>query len=310
MSNLHQTLEDYLAMRRSLGFKLRMAGHYLSDFVSFLEARQTRFITIALALTWAQLPSAADPSWWAQRLSYVRGFARYCRAFDPRVEIPPTALLPFQRKRAKPYFFTDEEIQHLLNAALAQPAAYGLQGWTYYCLLGLLTVTGLRIGEAIGLAVRDIDLSEGLLTIHAAKFGKSRLVPLDKSTQQVLTEYLMHRQSFLAGRAVEPLFVNLRGSRLEICQVHRVFRRLLRQVGVCTHTTGHGPRLHDLRHRFASTTLLHWYRDGQDVERGLPVLSAYLGHVNPSDTYWYLSAIPELMGSAKARLEDYWEPSP
>jgi integrase/recombinase XerD len=307
MSALHQILQDYLAMRRGLGFKLYMAGLYLQDFVSFLETRQAKFITITLALAWAQQPRAADPSWWAQRLSYVRGFARYCSAIDPRTEIPPVALLPFHGKRANPYFYTDEEIKHLLQAALAQPAEYGLQGWTYYCLLGLLTVTGLRIGEAIKLTLSDVDLKEGILMIRATKFGKSRLVPLHSSTQDVLAEYLQHRQRFLAGRAADTLFVNLRGSRLEIGQVQRVFRRLSRQVGVRAPTARHGPRLHDLRHRFASATLLQWYRDGQDVERRLPVLSAYLGHANPSDTYWYLSAIPELLGCAKARLEGYWE---
>ena len=307
MNALQQSLQDYLALRRGLGFKLREAGQRLQDFVSFMEARRAEFITTALALAWAQQPPSAEPSWWAQRLGYVRGFARYCSAIDARTEVPPTALLPFHGKRAKPYFYTDEDVGHLLQAALAQPSEYGLQGWTYYCLLGLVAVTGLRIGEALALTVDDVDLVEGLLTIRAAKFGKSRLVPLHASTQCVLAKYMEHRQHFPAGHAANTLFVNLRGNHLDAGQVHRVFYRLSRQVGLRAQMASHGPRLHDFRHRFALLTLLQWYRDGQDVERRLPVLSAYLGHVHPSDTYWYLSATAELLGSAKARLEDYLE---
>jgi integrase len=290
-----------------LGFKLHAAGQRLQDFVSFMEARQAEFITTALALAWAQQPSSADPSWWAQRLGYVRGFGRYCSATDLRTEVPPTALLPFHGKRAKPYFYTDEDVGHLLQAALAQPSEYGLQGWAYYCLLGLIAVTGLRIGEALALTLDDVDLVEGLLTIRAAKFGKSRLVPLHTSTQGVLTEYMEQRQYFLAGHATNTLFVNSRGNHLDGGHVRRVFYRLSRQVGLRAQMASHGPRLHDFRHRFALLTLLQWYRDGQDVERRLPALSAYLGHVHPSDTYWYLSATAELLGSAKARLEDYQE---
>lgn len=307
MSTLQQQLEDYLTLRRGLGFKLYAAGLYLQDFVSFMEARRSEFITTARALTWAQQPPTAAPSWWAQRLGFVRGFARYCSAIDKRTEVPAASLLPFHGNRANPYLYTGDEIGRLLQAALTQPAEYGLQGWTYYCLLGLLAVTGLRIGEARALTLDDVDLDQGLLTIRSGKFGKSRLVPLHPSTQDVWAEYLKHRHHFLAGRKANPLFVNLRGNQLDAGQVRRVFYRLSRQVGLRAQTASHGPRLHDFRHRFALLALLQWYRDGQDVERRLPALSAYLGHVNPSDTYWYLSAAPELLGSAKARLEGYWE---
>lgn len=307
MSGLRHSLQDYLALRRGLGFKLHAAGQRLQNFVSFMEAQQAEFITTALALAWAQQPLSADPAGWAQRLGFVRGFARYCSAIDARTEVPPAALLPFHGKRARPYLYTDEDIGHLLQAALAQPAQYGLQGWTYYCLLGLVAVTGLRIGEALALSLDDVDLDEGLLTIRAAKFGKSRLVPLHVSTQGVLAEYLERRRRALAGHPTNILFVNLRGNPLDFGQVRRVFYRLSRQVGLRAHGASHGPRIHDLRHRFALLTLLQWYRDGQDVERRLPVLSAYLGHVHPADTYWYLSATADLLGIAKTRLEDYWE---
>ncbi|HZE92245.1 MAG TPA: tyrosine-type recombinase/integrase [Rhizobacter sp.] len=307
MSALQTVLQDYLSLRHGLGFKLREADIYLPNFVSFLEQRQAQFITTDLALTWAQQPRSALPSCWARRLCLVRGFARYCAGsgFDQRTEIPPPELLPFRGNRAKPYFYSDDDIERLLQAAFAQPK-YPLQGWTYYVLLGLLAVTGLRLGEALALTVDDVDLIEGVLTIRNAKFGKSRLVPLHVSTQRVLSEYLEQRQRFLAGRPAQHLFVSLRGNHLDPSQVERVFRRLTRQVGLRAQGASRGPRMLDFRHRFAVVTLIQWYRAGQDVERRLPVLSTYLGHVDPSSTYWYLSATTDLMDIAKTRLEHYW----
>lgn len=305
MNSLHQSLQDYLTLRRGLGFKLRAAGQCLPDFVSFMEMQKADTITVSLALTWAQQPQSADPSWWALRLGHVRGFARYCGHFDARTQIPPPALLPFHGNRAKPYFYSGDDIKNLLQAAMAQPSEYGLQGWTYYCLLGLLAVSGMRLGEALGLSLDDVDLVEGLLTIRAAKFGKSRLIPLHASTQEVLARYIGLRQNFLAKKSTDNLFVNTLGNRLDAGQVHRVFYRLSRQVGLRAPTACHGPRLHDFRHRFALLTLLQWYQNGQDVERCMPVLSAYLGHVHPADTYWYLTANADLLNSAKARLESY-----
>jgi integrase len=202
--------------------------------------------------------------------------------------------------------YSDEEVRQLLQAAQQLPPPDGLKGSTYYCLLGLLSVTGLRISEARNLQSDDVDLTEGILTIRGAKFGKSRLVPIHTSTQKVMSEYVSRRDRLLARRPA-PFFVSSRGTRLDGGDIRRTFYALSRQVGLRGASASHGPRLHDFRHRFAIQTLVQWYRSGQDVERRLPVLSTYLGHVHVSDTYWYLTACPELMGFAVRRFEEYWE---
>ncbi len=311
MNPLAQALEDYLALRRSLGFKLRDAGKYLLKFVTFLEDRGAAHITIPLALEWAQQDVSAQLSTCAQRLGYVRSFARHCSASDPQTEIPPRELLPYRPHRARPYLYSDEEIERLLRGAQDLQPVDGLRPWTFYCLLGLLSVAGLRIGEAIRLQLEDVDLQAGLLTIRGTKFGKSRLVPIPPSTQAVLTQYQARRERFAAEHpASSYFFITRRGNHLDIGEIHRTFYKRSRQTGLRGETASQGPRLHDFRHRFAVQTLLQWYRSGADVERRLPVLSTYLGHVHVADTYGYLSVCPELMGQAVARLEHRWEQRP
>jgi integrase len=302
-------------MRRGLGFKLREAGRALADFVSFLDEHHASYITQALALAWAQQPSHTQPAHWAQRLSFARGFARYRSATDPRTQIPSQGLLPFQPKRARPFLYSDDNIRNLLRAALRIECRYErgkLRPWVYYCLFGLLSVSGLRLGEACNLELQDVDLKTAVLTIRGAKFGKDRLVPLHRSTCAVLAKYIAKyiakRQRHWKGRAVSSyLFVSSWGNRLDTGDVHRTFYTLSKQIGLRGPSDKYGPRIHDLRHRFATMTLLRWYRSGKDVERRLPFLSAYLGHVHVSDTYWYLSAWPELMQQAMSRLEQCWE---
>ncbi|MDO8787680.1 MAG: tyrosine-type recombinase/integrase [Sulfuritalea sp.] len=306
MTTIEQSIQDYLALRRNLGFKLRDAGLCLAKFAVFMEARSAAHITVALALEWAQQSPSMQPATCAQRLGYVRGFARYHVASDPHTEIPPTGLLPFRPSRAQPYLYSEEDIAGLLQCALELPTAGGLRPWTYHCLLGLLSVTGLRIGEAIRLKAEDVDLHAGVLTVRGTKFGKSRLVTIHPSTGDVLEQYRARRESFLAGRTALTFFITSRGNHLDIGDIHRTFYLLSRRLGLRGATASHGPRLHDFRHRFAVQTLLRWYRSGEDVERRMPMLSTYLGHVHVADTYWYLSACPELMGLAVARLEQRW----
>ena len=318
MNTLRQAVQEYLTMRRSLGFKLQRAGPALLDFVSFLARHRAAYITLRLALAWATQPSGGQPDTRAaQRLSFVRLFARYRSATDPRTQIPPAGLLPFRPKRARPYLYSDKEIQQLLRATLHRPLSprhrkrCALLPWVYYCLFGLLSVSGLRLGEARNLRLQDVDLKAGVLTIRGAKFGKDRLVPLHASTCEVLADYIARRQRHWAGRAVSSyLFVSSWGNRLDSAQIHRAFYAVSRQIGLRGATDSHGPRLHDLRHRFATTTLVNWYRSHQEPERCLPLLSAFLGHVHVSDTQWYLSASPELMREAMARLERRWEQRP
>ena len=314
MSTLHQAVQEYLKMRRDLGFKLREAGKGLLDFVAFMRRRRSAYITSELALAWAQQSQNVRPAYGAQRLSFVRGFARYRSATDPRTQIPPQGLLPFQPQRARPYLYSDEEIRRLLRAALDMTYRFergALRPWVFHCLYGLLSVSGLRLGEALNLELRDVDLESAVLTIRGAKFGKDRLVPLHASTCKVLDRYLVRRSRHWADRQVSSyLFVSSRGNRLDGGEVHRNFYALSRQIGLRGACDSHGPRLHDMRHRFATNTLVHWYQADQDPERLLPVLSAYLGHVHVEDTQWYLNGSPELMREAMRRLERCWKDRP
>jgi integrase/recombinase XerD len=311
MNTLRRSVQEYLSMRRSFGFKLEEAGKRLPDFVTFMEQRCAPYITTALALEWAQQPLNVQPAEWARRLSFVRGFALHRSATDSRTQIPPQGLLPFRPKRARPYLYTADEIRRLLHAALSMRCRYErgeLLPWTYYCLFGLLSVSGLRLGEARNLELQDVDLKAGVLTIRGTKFGKSRLVPLHASTCEVLVDYIARRNRHWAERPVSSyLFVSSWGNRLDNAQIHRAFYVLSRQIGMRGLSESHGPRLHDMRHVFATNTLVRWYKTDQDPERLLPILSAYLGHVHVADTQWYLSGAPELMLEAMRRLDQRWE---
>jgi len=314
MNTLRQAVQEYLSLRRGLGFKLQEAGKQLLDFVTFMEQQRASYVTQALALAWAQQPTNVQPAHWAQRLSVVRGFARHRSATDSRTQIPAPGLLPFRPKRARPYLYSDDEIRSLLRAALDMPCRYErgeLRPWTYHCLFGLLSVSGLRLGEARNLKLQDVDLEAALLTVRGAKFGKSRLVPLHASTCNVLADYIARRNRHWRARPVSSyLFVSSWGNRLDNADIHRTFYALSRQIGLRGLADSHGPRLHDMRHRFATNTLVRWYRSNQDPERRLPILSAYLGHVHVADTQWYLSGSPELMREAMRRLESRWGDQP
>ena len=306
MKTLRQAVADYLALRRSLGFKLKDHERCLREFISFLKKEKSNYLSSRLALQFATQHQHQQPAQWAARLRVVRGFARYHTGQDPRTEIPPLGLLPYRAQRAQPYLYSEKEIRNLLKAAQNLRATYALKPWTYYCLFGLLATTGMRISEALNLQTKDVDWSEGMLTIHGTKFGKSRLLPLHLSTQRVLSTYAAHRDRFFGKRPVLHFFVSSRGTRLDGGHVRRTFYYLSRQIGLRAVSASHGPRLHDFRHRFAVQTLLRWYRQGKDVERRLPILSTYLGHAHVTDTYWYLTGTPELMGAAGKRMEQRW----
>lgn len=309
MSPLRQAVEDYLTLRRSLGFKLREYGVCLHEFVSFLKAKKASRITAWLALEYATQREHEKPISWTRRLIIIRGFALYRSGADPATEVPHHRLLPFRSQRARPYLYSPEEINRLLDAALTMVSPHPLRQHTYYCLFGLLAVTGLRLGEALNLQPQDVDLAEGILTIRRTKFDKSRLVPLHPSTREVLARYAKLRDENYArrGRPVIYFFAAIHGTRLNNSGVNLVFRALSRQIGLRRRGERHGPRLHDFRHRFAVETLLRWYRSGEAVTRRMPVLSTYLGHSNVTGTYWYLSNTPELMASAGELLEARWK---
>jgi integrase len=212
-------------------------------------------------------------------------------------------LLPHRYARKPPYIYTGREIKRLIAVARQLPSATGLRPATYATLFGLLAVTGLRISEALALNRADVDGAQAVLTIRRTKFGKSRLVPVHPATQRALARYARRRDRVYPKPMTESFFVSEHGARLTQWTVRYTFNRLSRRIGLRGPADRRGPRLHDLRHRLAVDTLLRWYRAGVDVERHLPELSTYLGHRHVADTYWYLSAVPELLRLAAARLE-------
>ena len=306
MSTLRQALTDYLDIRRALGFELRSPARYLRTFVAFLEAQDASHITTAMAVRWATQPPDGAPANWARRLGIVRQFAAWHRTMDPRTEVPPTGRIPHRYRRKPPYIYTDEEIVRLVAAAGELPSPKGLRGHTYATIFGLLVATGMRVSEAVGLDRQDVDLEAAILSIRRAKFRKSRLVPLHASTRDALRGYADGRDRLVPTTTTFAFFVSERGSQITHWGTRYNFAKVSRQVGLRAsaggYRHGHGPRLHDLRHRFAARTLVDWYRAGRDVEREMPKLSTYLGHVHVNDTYWYIEAVPELLHLATERL--------
>ncbi len=303
MSPFRTALTEYLALRRALGFKLQTAEITLRQCVHCAEREGALWITTDLALRWATQPQGVQPAHWATRLGMVRGFAQYCRALDARTEVPPHGLLPYRYRRQPPYIYREQEIAHLLTAARQLPSATGLRPSTYTTLLGLLAVTGMRLSEALHLDRPDVEVTHGSLTIRQTKFGKTRCIPLHPSTREVLHQYARFRDQLWPRPSTLRFFLSERGTPLTVWSVQRTFVQLSRQIGLRDATARSGPRLHDLRHSFAVRTLLHWYRTGADVERRMPTLSAYLGHAHVNDTFWYLSATPELFHAVTQYLD-------
>lgn len=293
MSPLRQALADSLALRQAMGCTWSEARTQLPQFVEFLERQGQTFITTEWAVCWATKPQHVHPAAWARRLRWVRGFARYHSALDPRTEVPPTGLLPYRPQRHSPYGYSDAAIVQLLDAARHLPSATGLRAPTYATVFGLLVVTGMRISELGRRDNSDVDLASNLLTMRHSKCRKSRCLPLPRTTQQALARYVGQRDRGYPLPQSPSFFVSEQGRRLPSCMVRATCIQLSRQIGVRSPRESHGPRLHDFRHRFAVQTLVRWYREDVDVDRHVPELSTYLGHVKVSDTYWYLRATPE-----------------
>jgi integrase len=306
MSRLEQALNEYLAIRRALGFELREVAGCLRNFVAFLKTEGASHITTELALRWATQPAKAQPSTWNWRLGMVRRFAAWRSAAEPRTEIPPAGLLPHRYQRKAPYIYNDEEIGRILRRTAQLPSPRGLRSHTYTTLFGLLAATGMRVNEALHLDGPDVDLGQGILFIRRTKFGKSRCVPVHPSTVDALKQYVERRDRLFPAPHTPAFFVSERGTRITEWMARYIFARLSQQLGLrpVAKSHGRGPRLHDMRHRFAARTLIRWYRQGLDVERELPKLATYLGHVHINETYWYLEAVPELLQLATDRLID------
>lgn len=249
-----------------------------------------------------------ESNWWAYRLSAVRGFATYLHALDPAHQVPAADLLPQRPHRANPYLYSDAEITALIaaTATLRTP----LRRAMFATLIGLLAVTGIRVGEAIALDRADLDLTAGQLLVRHGKLGKTREQILHPTTVQALREYLRQRDRLAPATGSAAVFVSTAGTRLIYCNVHSTFHRLVRLAGLTPRSATCRPRIHDLRHSFAVQAMLNAYAAGQDGQTRLTLLSTWLGHVHPGSTYWYLSASPELMAAAGQRLDTYLTGAP
>lgn len=300
MTGMEEQLADYLMMRRALGYKLTHQARLLANFVGYLNDHGASWVSVELAVAWATQPVGTDPVWWAQRLAAVRSFATYLRSFDARTEIPPKDLLAHRARRVAPHIYSHDEIVALMTAARCIHSPF--KAATFETLIGLLAATGMRVGEAINLDNTEVDLDNAVVIVTNTKFGKSRAVPLHTSTVAALDTYARQRRVRWPSPHADSFFVSTVGTRLIHTDINAVFRKLIADTGV-GHDRERRPRPHDLRHTFAVRVLLGWYRDGEDVQARLPSLSTYLGHTKPTSTYWYLSAVPELMAIAAERLE-------
>ena len=299
MTDFHAHVRDYLRIRRALGFKLTFHGQVLPQFASYLQAAGASTLTVQLAVAWAGRPEGVKPISLAHRLGVVRGFARYLKTIDPATELPPSGIWPTSNPRPTPYLWQEDDVRRLLEAArqLRPP----LRALSHEALFGLLACSGIRIGEALSLARGDVDLAEGVLTIRQAKFDRVRLVPLHPSATEALRRYADDRERLCPRPRSTTFFLSSVGTALRYEEVRVSFVELTTALGLRTPTVR--PRIHDLRHSFSVRSLINWHRAGADVAPRMAALSNYLGHLSPAGTNWYLSAAPELMELAAARLD-------
>lgn len=309
-SSMHDQITDYLAMRRGLGFQLADAGWWLPEFARYIEQHDHQGpITTDLVVRWASTTSG-DPAQAARRYGAVQAFARHLAVFDPDIEVPPVGLLGSSvRPRAQPHIYSDTEIADLLGQARLLLPRTGLRPVTYVAVFSLLAATGLRLSEVCGLEPADVDLTEGVLAVRESKFRKSRLVPLHPTATAALRCYTAECDRRLGTCRSGGFFRTDRAEMLKPNTVERTFARLRQRLGWTADGRARRPRIHDLRHSFAVRRLLAWHEQGVDLDRKVLALSTYLGHARPSDTYWYLTAVPELMAVTSRRFEDFAQPS-
>ena len=305
--------ENYLNERRRLGFGLRTPGYSIHSFARYIDALNSQEpLTVEIMADWARQDqgNTGKPSTWARRLKHLRSFCRYLLQFEPRTEVPDDSVFGRIGQRLAPHIYSEQEIIDLLAAARNLGSFIpGLRGATYETLFGLIASSGLRVSEAVHLLDTDVDLKSGMLTIRQTKFAKSRHVPLHPSTVEVLKQYRSQRNLSIEVTDDTPFFIGTRGRHLghglDLRQVHRVFIDLRNQLGWINRGAHNGPRIHDLRHTFVVHRVLLWHAQGLDVDQQMLALSTYVGHAMVTNTYWYLTGIPQLMAVAAERFESF-----
>jgi len=312
---LQARVEQYLAERRQLGFELSTMGHALARFAQHVAQIGHRGpLTVALMAAWARQAKGGhgDRATSARQLRLLRPFTRWLRQFEPATEVPDEAVFGRVPGRMAPHVYREQEIVELLAAAKQLGPPDGLRAAVMATLFGLMASAGLRISEALGLQEADVDLKAGVLTIRQSKFGKSRLVPLHPSAVEALARYRTQRARHVRTAPDAPFFITTRGQLLGQPlgdrQAHRIFDQLRKQLGWVDRGSHGAPRVHDLRHAFAVRRLVLWHEQGVDISQRMLALSTYLGHVKISNTYWYLTGVPELMGLVGQRFERFANP--
>lgn len=294
-------VERYLALRRAMGFDLGISGKQLMQFARFAQSSAAGSLTLDVAVAWANSARHPTPLTGARRIEVLRPFAKYLRQVDPATEVPERGLFGRAHRRLTPHIFTTTEIEQLLAAAARLPMAGGLRPVTYQTLFGLIAATGLRLGEAVRLELDDVNLAAGTLTVRRTKFHKSRRLVLHRTTVEHLSRYVeRRRRCAVVGTG---FFVGNRGAALNVDMVEYVFQKLRTELDWRARGGHRAVRIHDLRHTFITRRLVDWLANGTQIDQALLALSTYVGHAKITDTYWYLTAIPELMQAASVRFQ-------
>jgi integrase/recombinase XerD len=298
-------VKAYLAYRHKLGFALAVEGWSLPQFAHFAETRHAKHMTVQLAVDWACATKSKTRIARACRIIHLRGFAQYCQKFDPDGEVPPTGLFGSTQRRLVPHIYTDQEITDLLKATAILVPRHGLRPVTFHVLFGLLASCGLRIGEAIRLTRSDVDLREGVLSIRESKHHKSRFVPMHPTTVRALGAYAKQRDRKIHQPKSDRFFLTDKGQPLREPCVRWTLQRLTKALVWKVRGDYQRHRVHDFRHTFIVRSILRTFRRGQDADRVVLSLSTYAGHDHVSDTYWYVTGIPELMTVVSERFHRY-----
>jgi len=301
-------VEAYLAYRRHHGFELSIDATQLRSFARFADEIVTEdHLTVALAVAWAQTSRRMTPFTWARRIEILRGFARFCLREDAETEIPPRGLFGPAHRRLVPHIYTEAELCSLLEATHGLVPTEGLRPATCRCVFGLLAATGLRISEALTLTTADVDLDSGVLHIREAKFHQQRLVPLHPSVTDSLRAYVRWRDRLVPRPCCNRFFLRDDGNGANQPGILYALQTLCQQLGWQPRGDYRRHRLHDMRHTFIVRSMLRFYEQGVDIDRAILALSTYVGHANVSDTYWYVTGIPELMAIAAERFHLYMQ---
>jgi integrase len=307
--SMQSLVQTYLEERRSAGFALEIPGKLLVGFARFSDQRGHRGpITEQLILDWVQgCARRATPFTWARRLQTIRPFARFCSRLDRATYIPEQSIFGRAKRRLTPHIYTDCEITDLLRAAGQLKPEGTLRPATYKTLLGLIAATGLRISEALKLRFVDLDFARGVLTVRQTKFTKSRLVPLHPTVTSALSCYAVVRQRAIPAEPKSFFFVGSSGTALPKSTVHHAFQQLRKGLGWKARGSHPFPRIHDLRHTFICRRVQLWHEQGADIDYAMLALATYVGHAKVSDTYWYLTGVPDLMAVAGRNFEGFVE---